>query len=61
MESMIRVECPETGEEIETGMVVEPDFFTRVDPDNCESHCDHCGRKHIWSEVPILSEHAEYA
>jgi hypothetical protein len=44
----VRIKCPNTGEEIDTGIITDEVSFERIPDILMHSHCSLCGLEHSW-------------
>ena len=57
---LIKIQCPETGAPISTGINAPVDFFAHSEASGNETMCPHCDRPHAWDAVMVVSEHAAH-
>lgn len=55
--AVVKIECPETGDEVCTGVDVPPDHVPSNRAADHRTDCPFCGRTHSWADVPIVSDH----
>jgi uncharacterized Zn-finger protein len=46
----ILIRCPQTGKDVPTCIMLDAEVFLKVDLQDKEAHCPHCGRQHHWSK-----------
>jgi hypothetical protein len=49
MNCMVVIRCPETGEEVPTGLIVDIRTFEGLPSGKTTLHCSACGTEHEWS------------
>lgn len=47
---IVTVLCPDTGKEVPTGLVMEPDVFALAKFGPRAFVCDACGEAHVWEK-----------
>jgi len=57
---LIKIQCPETGALISTGISAPVDFFAHNKASGNETMCPHCDRSHAWDPVMAVSGHAAH-
>jgi predicted RNA-binding Zn-ribbon protein involved in translation (DUF1610 family) len=40
--------CPETGQEVSTGIIIEEEGLRRLADTVTKAECPHCGQPHVW-------------
>ena len=57
---IVTVRCPATGQDVSTGVVMEPDVFNLAKIGPHAFVCDACGDTHVW-EKPEATVHLDGA
>ena len=50
----VAVRCPETGEHVPTGVVMDPDMFEGAKLGVRTFVCDDCGKAHVWEKQDAI-------
>ena len=49
--AMVTMRCPRTGEEVPTGLDVDPATWETLPIVVARMHCPSCGAEHVWSKT----------
>ena len=53
----VTIRCPVTGEQVSTGVIIDPGSFAIVSFDAHRFRCDACGETHTWRKRDAIYHH----